>query len=156
MAARVRSAVGSYIGAGVQVAIARKVAVLSAGERLYLDHAATTPVLPVARAAVVEALDAWANPSSPHADGRRVRAALEAERQSIAALLEWRHDVVLTSGASEAIQIAAARTRIDRRLVGPTEHDVVVAAMGSAATVLKTDTSGLVDLADLATQLARG
>ncbi|MEC9017348.1 MAG: aminotransferase, partial [Pseudomonadota bacterium] len=46
-----------------------------AADRLYLDHAATTPMLPQARAAMVAALDAWANPSSPHAECRAARAA---------------------------------------------------------------------------------
>ncbi|MGB5020519.1 MAG: aminotransferase, partial [Sphingorhabdus sp.] len=34
-------------------------------DRLYLDHAATTPVVPAARAALADALASWANPSSP-------------------------------------------------------------------------------------------
>jgi cysteine desulfurase len=46
-------------------------------QRIYLDHAATTPVLPEARAAMAEALKRWANPSSPHAEGRAARSALE-------------------------------------------------------------------------------
>src|SRR6476620_6431597 len=99
-----------------------------ARDRIYLDHAATTPVLPEARAAVAAALEAWANPSSPHADGRAARAALEEARAAIAEALDWRHDVILTSGASEAIAIVAARAKAGRRVVGPTEHDAVIAA----------------------------
>ena len=83
-------------------------------DRLYLDHAATTPVLPEARAAMARALDAWANPSSPHAEGRAARALLEEARATIAEALGWRHDVIFTSGASEAIEIAA-RARDGRR-----------------------------------------
>jgi cysteine desulfurase len=98
----VRSGVGSYIGALIHVAIGRKRTVLSRSERIYLDHAATTPMLPEARAAVAEVMEAWANPSSPHADGRRARAAFEEARRKIADGLGWRHDVILTSGASEA------------------------------------------------------
>src|SRR3954467_15268014 len=45
-------------------------------DRLYLDHAATTPMLDAARAAVAEGMTRWANPSSPHAEGRAARAAL--------------------------------------------------------------------------------
>ena len=74
-----------------------------ASERLYLDHAATTPVLPEVQAAMAEALQHWANPSSPHADGRAARSALEEARTGIAEALGWRHDVILASGASEAI-----------------------------------------------------
>jgi cysteine desulfurase len=153
---RVRRGVCSYIGAGVHVAIGRKSAVLSGSERLYLDHAATTPVLPQARAALAEALTGWANPSSPHADGRRLRAALEADRRAFASLLGWRHDVIFTSGASEAIHIAAARSRLKRRVLSPTEHPAVTAAMGAEATQLEVDANGLVDLPHLATVLELG
>jgi cysteine desulfurase len=152
----VRSSVRSYIGAGVQVAIGRKAAVLSGAERLYLDHAATTPMLPEARAAVAAAMEAWANPSSPHADGRRARAAFEEARRAVATALDWRHDVIFTSGASEAVQIAAARAKVQRRIVGPTEHDVVIAAMGADATMLPVDMDGLIDLTELGRQLSAG
>lgn len=155
-AARMRSGVRSYIGAGVQVAIGRNLAVLSGAERLYLDHAATTPMLPEARAAVAAAMEAWANPSSPHGDGRRARAAFEAARRTVAEALDWRHDVILTSGASEGIQIAASRARVAGRILGATEHEVVPAAMGSDAVTLPADENGLVDLAELEKQLAKG
>jgi cysteine desulfurase len=152
----VRSGVASYIGAGVHVAIGRNLAVLSSPDRLYLDHAATTPMLPEARAAVAAAMEVWANPSSPHADGRRARAAFEQARRSVATALDWRHDVIFTSGASEAVQIVAARARAERRIVGPTEHDVVIAAMGEGAPMLRVDSSGLIDLDFLGAQLALG
>ena len=115
--------------------------------RLYLDHAATTPVLPEARDAMAEALAHWANPSSPHADGRAARAALERARADIADALGWRHDVILTSGATEAISIVAARASLAGRVRGATEHDAVVAAMGEGAAVLPVGASGLIDLA---------
>ena len=95
---------------------------LSASERIYLDHAATTPVLPEARAAVARALENWANPNSPHAEGRAARALLEEARSTIAEVLGWRHDVIFTSGASEAIEIAAKRAQIEGRAHGATEH----------------------------------
>lgn len=121
--------------------------------RLYLDHAATTPVLPVAQEAMARALGTWANPSSPHSDGRRERAALEDARRTIADALGWRHDVILTSGASEAIQIVAERAKVKRRIVGPTEHDAVIAAMGRNAEQLAVNGSGLVDPAALEAML---
>jgi cysteine desulfurase len=155
-AARVRSSVGSYIGVAVHVAIGRKSAVLSDAERVYLDHAATTPMLPEARAAVAAAMEAWANPSSPHADGRRARAAFEEARRTIADALGWPHDVILTSGASEAVQIVAARAKAPRRIVGATEHDAVMAAMGGEAAVLPVDDNGLIDLRALDRELAGG
>jgi cysteine desulfurase len=127
---------------------------LSASERLYLDHAATTPVLPEARAAMAAALEAWANPSSPHADGRKARATLEEARKAIADALGWRHDVILTSGASEAIQIVTARAKTRRPLIGATEHDAVVAAMGEGATRLAVSETGIIDLDELDAALA--
>jgi cysteine desulfurase len=154
--ARVRSGVGSYIGAPVHVAIGRNPRLLSASDRLYLDHAATTPVLPEAQAAMALALADWANPSSPHADGRKSRSALEEARRTIAETLGWRHDVILTSGASEAIQIVAGRAKVSRRILGPTEHDAVVAAMDAGAEVLAVDGGGLIDLGGLIESLAAG
>ena len=124
--------------------------------RIYLDHAATTPVLPAARAAMADALARWANPSSPHADGRAARALLEEARAAIAAALDWPHDILLTSGASEAITIAAARAKVAGRIVGATEHDVVPYAMREGATVLPVDRRGIVDLDALDAALAKG
>ncbi|HEX6740944.1 MAG TPA: aminotransferase class V-fold PLP-dependent enzyme, partial [Sphingomicrobium sp.] len=125
-------------------------------EHLYLDHAATTPVLPEAGQAVARALELWANPSSPHSHGRMARAALEEARRTVADALSWRHDVIFTSGASEAIQIVASRAKVSRRIVGPTEHDAVVAAMGADAEVLPVDANGLIDLAAVDGKLTGG
>ncbi|MFL6752630.1 MAG: cysteine desulfurase family protein [Sphingomicrobium sp.] len=129
---------------------------MSSLQRLYLDHAATTPVLAPARAAVAAALEGWANPSSPHADGRKARAALEETRRTISQALDWRHDVILTSGASEAIQIVAARAKPQRRIVGATEHDAAIAAMGPGADLLPVGPDGVVDLPALERLLAGG
>ncbi len=127
-----------------------------ARDRLYLDHAATTPVLAEAQLAMADALGRWANPSSPHADGRAARAALEEARATITEALGWRHDVILTSGASEAIAIAASRTQVDRRLIGATEHDAVVAAMGPGAHIIPVDSLGRIDPAALDEALGGG
>ena len=110
--------------------------------RLYLDHAATTPVLPAARAAVARGYELWANPSSPHGAGRAARAALEDARSRIKAVLDWSGEVVFTSGASEAIDIGVTRARCDARLVLATEHDAVQRASGGA-TVLPVDSDGV-------------
>lgn len=92
---------------------------------IYLDHAATTPLLPAARDAMMAGFDAWANPSSPHAAGRRARAMLEEARVRIATALGWTGAVIFTSGASEAIAIAIRQAKVARLLVGATEHDSV-------------------------------
>jgi cysteine desulfurase len=94
-------------------------------ERLYLDHAATTPVLSSVREAVMEAMGVWANPSSPHAEGRAARAALEDARARIKAALGWEHELIFTSGASEAIDIAMTRSSGDACIVSAVEHDAV-------------------------------
>jgi cysteine desulfurase len=152
----VRRGVGSYIGAGVQLAIGRNSALLTTPDRLYLDHAATTPVLPQAREAIARGLAAWANPSSPHSEGRAARALLEEARSTITKVLGWRHDVIFTSGASESVEIAAARARIKGRAHGATEHAIVPHAMGPQSKVIPVGTDGLIDEAALDAILADG
>ncbi|WOK36650.1 cysteine desulfurase family protein [Sphingomonas sp. C3-2] len=95
-------------------------------DRLYLDHAATTPVIPAARQAMMEGLERWANPSSPHAEGRAARAALEDARARIKKALGWEHELIFTSGATEAIAIALRRAAgVDACFVSAVEHDAV-------------------------------
>ena len=124
--------------------------------RIYLDHAATTPVLPEARAAMARAIDGWANPSSPHAEGRASRALLEEARATISAELGWRHDVIFTSGASEAVEIAAARAKVAGRAHGATEHAIVHHAMGPASSIIPIGPDGLIDEGALDAVLATG
>jgi cysteine desulfurase len=114
-------------------------------DRIYLDHAATTPVLPEARQAVVDAFARWANPSSPHAEGRAAKAALEDARQRIKAALDWPHELILTSGATESAALAMTRARIGGRALSAIEHDSVGRAAPDAATI-GVDGEGLVDL----------
>ena len=113
--------------------------------RIFLDHAATTPVLPEARAALERGYEAWANPSSPHAEGRQARALLEEARNTVAEVLGWRHDVIFTSGASESIELVAARARIPGRAHGATEHAIVPHAMGAGSTIIPVGQDGLID-----------
>ncbi|MBA3526481.1 MAG: aminotransferase class V-fold PLP-dependent enzyme [Pseudomonadota bacterium] len=124
--------------------------------RIYLDHAATTPVLAPAREAAAAATEHWANPSSPHAEGRKARSLLEAARDSIKRSLDWRHDVIFTSGASEAVAIVAARAKVERRLVGATEHAIVPHEMGEGAGLLPVRADGLIDMDALQQALGEG
>ncbi|MET0361035.1 MAG: cysteine desulfurase family protein [Sphingobium sp.] len=112
---------------------------------IYLDHAATTPLLPAAREAMLAALDDWANPSSPHAAGRRAKAALEQARARVAAALGWTGSVIFTSGASEAIALAVRHVKAARLLAGATEHDSVLRHAG-ADVRLPVDAAGRVGL----------
>ena len=112
-------------------------------DRLYLDHAATTPVLPMAREAVARGLEIWANPSSPHGPGRAARAALEDARERVKVALGWSGELIFTGSASEAIGIGMTRTQADMLLVGATEHDAVQRA-AERAVVLPAGQDGLV------------
>lgn len=111
---------------------------------IYLDHAATTPLLPAAREAMAEGFRLWANPSSPHRAGRAARAALEDARARIAAALGWDGEVILTSGASEALALAIAQAKLPLSAVSAVEHDAVLRHAG-AATLLPVDAAGRID-----------
>jgi cysteine desulfurase len=112
--------------------------------RIYLDHAATTPLLPAARAAMLQGFADWANPSSPHAAGRKARAALEEARARVATKLGWNGEVIFTSGASEALAIALTRCRLPLAAVSLVEHEAVL-RHANGAERLAVDASGLVD-----------
>ncbi|MBA4773591.1 MAG: aminotransferase class V-fold PLP-dependent enzyme [Sphingomonas sp.] len=122
--------------------------------RIYLDHAATTPMRPEAIAAVAEGMARWANPSSPHAEGRAARATLEEARARIKASLGWTGELIFTSGASEALWIALNRAKAARRIISAVEHDAVFrAAPGSDVVPVA---NGAVDRDALADLLAAG
>jgi len=126
--------------------------------RIYLDHAATTPLRPEAVEAVREGFAMWANPSSPHAEGRAARAALEAARERIKAALAWDGEVIVTSGASESLAIGLGRAKAARRLVSAVEHDAVLRAAPDAELIpLGRDDNGRAQLDSdaLAAALAR-
>ncbi len=74
----------------------------------------------------------WANPSSPHAEGRKARAALEDARERIKAALGWDGELIFTSGASEALWIALNRSKAKRRIASAVEHDAVFLAAPDA------------------------
>jgi cysteine desulfurase len=111
----------------------------------YLDHAATTPLRPEAKAAMEEGFRLWANPSSPHAEGRKARALLEDARERIKLALGWEGELIFTSGASEAAALALGQARGGRRMVSAVEHDSVIQA-APGAVLLPVGADGLVDL----------
>jgi cysteine desulfurase len=124
--------------------------------RIYLDHASTTPVIAEAKSAFAEALGCWSNPNSPHSEGRECRARLEAAREEIKSVLGWRHDLIFTSGASEAIEMAGRRAKVQGRAHGSTEHAIVPFAMGEGSAVIPVDRNGLIDEDALDAVLAKG
>lgn len=100
--------------------------------RIYLDHAATTPLRPEARAAVEEGFAKWANPSSPHAEGRKARAALEDARERCKRALGWDGELIFTGGASEAAALALHHAKAGARLVSAVEHDCILGTASQA------------------------
>lgn len=113
-------------------------------QRLYLDHAATTPLLAPARDALLEGFAHWANPSSPHAPGRAARAALEQARADLREALGWDGEVVFTSGASEALALAIAGSKAPLLAISAVEHDSVLRRAAQAER-LAVDPLGAVD-----------
>ena len=81
---------------------------MSTPERtVYLDHAATTPMVPAAVEAMTAHLLEVGNPSSLHASGRHARRVVEESRETIAQALNCRPgEVVFTSGGTEADNLA--------------------------------------------------
>jgi cysteine desulfurase len=105
---------------------------------VYLDHAATTPLSPAARDAMLPYLDAWfGNASEPHAYGREARAGLERARLRLAELLgAGPGQIVFTSGGTEADNLALfglAGEPPGRLVVSAVEH----AAVHEAALLLE-------------------
>ncbi|MFD4562676.1 cysteine desulfurase family protein [Streptomyces sp. NPDC058469] len=105
----------------------------------YLDHAATTPMLPEAVEAMTAHLSITGNASSLHASGRKARRTVEESRETLAEALGARpSEVVFTSGGTEADNLAVkglywsrrdadpARTRV---LASPVEHHAVLDAV---------------------------
>ncbi len=120
----------------------------------YLDHAASSPVVAAAAEAMTALLTRPGNPSSLHASGRAARRALEDARESLAADLGAHpHEVVFTSGGTEANNVALLGARADGRrpvlAVSAVEHPSVAAARQRLAdvVVLPVHGTGHLDLA---------
>jgi len=128
-------------------------------KRIYLDHAATTPLA----ADVLEAMQPYFahdgyNPSSIHAEGRRARAAVDSARERIAAILHCKpKEIVFTASGTEADNLAiigaarAARARGKHVVTTAIEHHAVLHAVralrdeGFDVTLLPVGSDGVVD-----------
>ena len=112
----------------------------------YLDHNASSPVLPGVRDAVGVALDIAGNPSSVHQAGRLARRAIETAREAIASGLGARpRDLIFTSGGTEANALALAQAGDRGIAVSAIEHDSVLAS-APTATRLPVTADGVLDL----------
>ncbi|ACV09368.1 aminotransferase class V [Jonesia denitrificans DSM 20603] len=128
----------------------------------YLDHAATTPMVPAAIAAYAEQLAVVGNPSSLHAAGRRARSVVEAAREELASIYGCRpSEIIVTSGGTEADNLAvkgifrARRAQDGRRsriVISAVEHHAILDPAhalaqddGAQVVALPVDERGLVD-----------
>lgn len=142
-------------------------------ESIYMDHAATTPMLPEALEAYrLAATEAPGNPSSLHAWGRRARSRVSQARDELARALGCRPDELLfTGGGTESDNAAlfgaarAQRARDPGRtgiVTTAIEHHAVLhaaerlAAEGFEVTVLPVDAAGRVSVADAAAAIGPG
>jgi cysteine desulfurase len=131
--------------------------------RVYLDHAATTPVDPRVIEAMRPGLEGvWGNPSSIYFEGREARKALDAARRDVAAVLNARpNDIVFTSGGSESDNLAirgaafGSLRRGKHIITTAIEHHAVLHTVeqlereGFSATYLPVDSEGFVSVDDL-------
>ena len=120
---------------------------------VYLDHCATSPLRPEARAAMSAAFDVTGNPSSIHADGRAARALLEEARARVALLAGAAPAAVtFTSGGTEANVLAirsAVAAGARRLLISAIEHDCIrEAALASGIETIEVPVlpEGMIDL----------
>jgi cysteine desulfurase len=140
----------------------------------YLDHNATSPLRPEARAAMERALSIGGNPSSVHRAGRAARAIVEDAREKTAKIAGSKtSEVVFTSGGTEANALvlrgaiagaAAQEHRIARLLVVSTAHDSVRATAellaettpGLRLSIIPVTGDGLIDSSALRMLLING
>jgi len=118
----------------------------------YLDHAASTPMVPEAVAAMVPYLgERFANPSGVYASARAARRAIDDARDVLAAVVGCRPgEVVFTSGGTEADNLAVAGALAatpGTALVSAIEHDAVLRpALRRGARTIAVTGEGIVDL----------
>ncbi|OWA36553.1 cysteine desulfurase NifS [Saccharibacillus sp. O16] len=128
--------------------------------RIYMDHAASTPVHPLVAEEMLRVMTGtFGNASSVHAFGRDAKRIVSAAREKIAAAIGAKpHDLVFTSGGTESDNMAlfgAAHARVDRGrhlLVSTIEHHAVLHAaerlteQGFEVEYIPVDVRGRVDL----------
>lgn len=131
-------------------------------EKIYLDHAATTPMHPqVITEMTMIMQETFGNPSSIHGFGRLAHEKLETARQIIADTLQVNdHEIIFNSGGTEGDNTAILETAFSRKAEGKhlittaIEHPAVLNAMkyletkGFEVTYLPVDEKGNISLED--------
>lgn len=103
---------------------------MNAVPTVYLDHAATTPMVPAAIDAMTAHLGDLGNPSSLHASGRRARRVVEEARETIAGALGCRPgEVVFTSGGTESDNLALKGLYWSRRDADPLRRRILTTSV---------------------------
>src|SRR3954454_17844225 len=101
---------------------------------VYLDHAATTPMVPEAVEAMTAMLGSVGNPSSLHASGRTARRHVEESRETIAAALGARpSEVLFTGGGTESDNLAVKGLYWQRRSEDPARRRILASAVENHA-----------------------
>jgi cysteine desulfurase len=108
---------------------------MGVNHRIYLDYNASTPLDPQVKAAIVEAMQKFGNPSSIHQEGRQARALVDQARSNVARLLQCdQRRIVFTSGGTESNNLAiigtarANRTKGNHLVTCKIEHSSVLNA----------------------------
>ena len=130
---------------------------------IYLDHNAASPLLPEARAAMVDVLELVGNPSSVHAHGRALREVVETARGEVAKLAgATAKQVVFTGSATEAITQAivggSRELKADAILVSGGEHSAVLKAAeatGLPVRIVGLTGEGVIDLDQVQSEMDR-
>jgi cysteine desulfurase len=121
--------------------------------RAYLDHNATSPLRPRAKAAMVAAMDVGGNASSVHGEGRAARKLLSEAREKLALWFGCLPQMMtFTSGGTEANNMALRGVAVERILVSAVEHHSVLAAAkasGKIVEIIPVDKFGRVELSAL-------
>jgi len=129
-------------------------------QRVYMDYSATTPVAPEVIAIMTEVMSAnWGNPSSQHFYGNEARQVLNRSRKQVAELIgAGDHEIVFTSGGTEADNLAIIGTALARQnkgrhlITSAVEHHAVLHAFhylernGFEVTLLPVDAYGQVSV----------
>lgn len=125
---------------------------------VYCDYNAGAPVRAEASVAMARAMASAGNPSSVHGAGRRARALVEDAREKLAAAVGANaENVVFTSGATEALQLAMTSAGAASLIISAVEHDAVfehATRALKADRVAPVDANGVVDLNALEALLA--